>query len=362
LSLKNVDYLIVGFGIAGAALALQLRKRGQKVVVYDRPFENQASRVAAGLFNPVTGKLLTKTWNADKLFSYLHGFYREAEEITGEKFFHPKNICIPFGSALEQNNFMVKEGLKDFVEEIYTSRRFSDMIYDDFGGVILKKSGFIDTIKYLDAVSKLLASEGSYEEHDFIHNDLLVHGDHVSYRGVSAKAVVFCEGRRVRDNPWFSWVPIKPLKGETIEIQLRRETPHIFNRGVYVVQSPSAPVLPAQFPGITYKVGATYSHDISEGATIAGKNELKEKLLALFRTNFRVGHQTWGIRPTTPDRRPLAGNHPDHENLLIFNGMGTKGVSLAPYYSAVLSEHILGTSNIESEVNISRFYALYSKF
>jgi glycine/D-amino acid oxidase-like deaminating enzyme len=359
---KNIDYIIVGFGIAGAALALQLRKRGKKVMVFDQPFENQASRVAAGLFNPVTGKLMTKTWNADKLFPYLHKFYREAEELTGAKFFYPMPICIPFANALEQNNFMIKEGLQEYIEEIYTSRRFGDMIYDDFGGVILKNSGYIDTTKYLESVGVLLASEGSYEQHDFQHDDLSVHDDEVLYKSYVAKAIVFCEGTKVLSNPYFGWVPIRPLKGETIDIQLRRETPHIFNRGVYVVPAPSSPTLAAQYPGITYKVGATYSHDISEGSTLAGKNELKEKLLGLFRTNFRMGHQTWGIRPTTPDRRPVAGNHPDHRNLLIFNGLGTKGVSLAPFYSEALSDHILGGPIIEREVNISRFYALYSKF
>src|SRR5689334_13087073 len=106
--MKSVDYIIVGLGIAGATLALQLRKRNKSVVIFDEPFEHQASRVAAGLFNPITGKMMLRTWNADKLFPYLHKFYREAEHTTGEKFFYPTSICIPFVSVEEQNNWMIK--------------------------------------------------------------------------------------------------------------------------------------------------------------------------------------------------------------------------------------------------------------
>ncbi|MEI9917238.1 MAG: FAD-dependent oxidoreductase [Bacteroidota bacterium] len=106
--MKQSDYIIVGFGLAGAALALQLRKRGRSVMIYDDPKEHQASRVAAGLFNPVTGKLMQKTWQADVLFPYLFDFYKEAEEITGERFFYPTPICIPFLSIEEQNDWTVK--------------------------------------------------------------------------------------------------------------------------------------------------------------------------------------------------------------------------------------------------------------
>ena len=92
---KVVDHIIVGLGLAGAAMALQLIRRGKKIVVFDVQSNNRASTVAAGLFNPVSGKMMTKSWRADDLFPYLVDFYKEAERFTSQHFFHPGPIYIP---------------------------------------------------------------------------------------------------------------------------------------------------------------------------------------------------------------------------------------------------------------------------
>lgn len=327
--MKPVDYIIVGFGIAGAAMALQLRKRGRSVTIFDAPYEHQASRVAAGLFNPVTGKMMQRTWKADQLFPYLHKFYREAEKITGEKFFHPTPICIPFLSIEEQNDWMSKnEG------EVYSKSRYSDFIDDKFGGIVLGDAGYLDTTKYLESVKKLFRVEK-----DFAYD-------------VPDTKVIFCEGTSVANNPFFKWVPVKQLKGETLTITIERNPPLIFNRGVYVVPSADN----------QWRVGATYSHDTTPGTSESGKKELTQKLSALLRVPYTITNHSWGIRPTTPDRRPILGQHPEHRNLWIFNGLGTKGVSLAPWSSGILCDHLEEGRQIENDINISRFYALYSKF
>jgi glycine/D-amino acid oxidase-like deaminating enzyme len=335
---NKVDYIIVGFGLAGAALALELRKRGQKVMIFDTPYPHQASRVAAGLFNPITGKVMSLTWNAKQIFPRLHDFYREAEELTGGKFFYPKPICIPFLTAEEQNNWMTKSGMEDFIQEVYTGSRYSEFVNDRFGGVVLKGSGFVDTVRYLDGVRDLFVNERSFIEKPF-ENDI-------------DGTVIYCEGTRVLDNPLFNWVPVNPLKGETIEVELTSKPPHIFNRGVYMVP----------LDGSRYRVGATYSHDRTEGPTEAGKTELTRKLDALLTIPYTVTNHNWGTRPTTPDRKPILGRHPDHKNIWIFNGLGTKGVSLAPWASGMLCDTLTKGFQIDAQVNITRFYALYSKF
>ena len=57
----------------------------------------------------------------------------------------------------------------------------------------------------------------------------------------------------------------------------------------------------------------------------------------------------------------MLGEHPKQKNLIIFNGLGTKGVSLAPYFSSQLANWLEGNGEIMPEVNIKRFNALYSK-
>jgi hypothetical protein len=46
--------------------------------------------------------------------------------------------------------------------------------------------------------------------------------------------------------------------------------------------------------------------------------------------------------------------------MFIFNGLGTKGVSLAPYFVKQLSEFIFLQKDINPEANIERHYPLYS--
>jgi len=122
-SYRKIDYLIVGQGLAGTCLALQLIKRKKSVLVFDEPEKNRASSVAAGLFNPVTGKMMTKTWKADKLFPYLHSFYSEAEELLKSKFYYPFPLYRPFISAEEQNEWMGKSteaGMMEYIDKTST--------------------------------------------------------------------------------------------------------------------------------------------------------------------------------------------------------------------------------------------------
>jgi glycine oxidase len=81
----------------------------------------------------------------------------------------------------------------------------------------------------------------------------------------------------------------------------------------------------------------------------------------LLKVPYKIISQDWGFRPTTPDRRPILGCLHGSENVVIFNGLGTKGVSLAPYFSGQLMDWLLGETEIQSEVNINRFKSLFSK-
>ena len=42
--------------------------------------------------------------------------------------------------------------------------------------------------------------------------------------------------------------------------------------------------------------------------------------------------------------------HPDHENVGIFNGLGTKGVTLAPHFARHIADYLLNKSVIDKEV------------
>jgi glycine oxidase len=349
---KKVDYIIIGQGLAGSCLALQLIFRNKSLAVFDQPLLNHCTAVAAGLFNPITGKMLAKSWQADTLFPYLHSFYLHAENHLKRKFFYPMPLYRPFNSVEEQNEWMGRSthaSMKEYIANIFLNSVYGSEVRDPVGGVLLKHGGYVDTAAFTESVRSLLKNSDSYREEKLDEAELNAHDLGISYRDLIAKKIVYCGGVSDLNSRYFSWLPIKPLKGETLLIHMAVPE-RIYNRGVYIV--------PGNRKG-EFNVGATYDFDLTPAITYAGKAELETKLNELIRLPYSISHQNWGIRPTTPDRRILLGPHPSHPNIVIFNGLGTKGISLAPYFSGQLAQWLAGEGEIGPEVNIQRFKSLY---
>lgn len=346
------DYIIVGQGLAGSAVAVQLLKRGKKILVIDEPAKNISTRVAAGLFNPVTGKKMVKTWLADELFPYLHQFYPEVEKQTSSRFFYPLPLYRPFISIEEQNEWMgrsAEPAYAAYIDQVLMQRSVPQ-VNDPFGGLLLRQCGYVDTNQYILAVRILIQRYGSLLEENFKEGQLVVTKDHVLYQDHRAARIIFCSGTHTTE--LFRWLPVRPLKGETLKIRADYSEKVIVNRGIYIVPTDQ----PRQ-----WRVGATYNfHDKDPGVTAEGKKELEEKMNELVSFPFEIVGQEWGLRPTTPDRRPILGCHPEHGSVIIFNGLGTKGVSLAPYFSEVLVRWLENNTSINKDVNIERYKSVYS--
>lgn len=348
---RHIDYIIVGQGLAGSAVAVQLLKLGKKVLVIDQPEANRASRVAAGLFNPITGKKMIKTWMADTIFPYLHEFYPDAERITGTSFFYSMPLYRPFLSVQEQNEWMGRssdDSYKDYVSDVFLGST-GLAVHDPFGGILLKQCGYINTPGFIDAVRTWVKREGFYQSHRFDEQQLVIHEDSVEYQEWNARAIFFCQG--TMSGKLFDWLPVRPLKGETLMINSTLETPYIVNRGVYVVPWGNTN---------EFRVGATYEHhDLGEQVTSKARTELESRCREIIAAPFSTIGQDWGLRPTVPDRRPLLGIHPDHRNVVVFNGLGTKGVSLAPYFSGILIRSLENQEGLNNDVNVNRYKSVY---
>ncbi|HOX82421.1 MAG TPA: FAD-dependent oxidoreductase [Chryseolinea sp.] len=347
----KVDYIIVGQGLAGSAVAIQLLKLNKKILVIDQPDLNRASSVAAGLFNPITGKKMVKTWMADVLFPYLHEFYLDAEVLTKSSFFHPMPLYRPFITIEEQNEWMAKSAEPAFsacIDTVLTKPSVAEA-RDHFGGLMLKQCGYLDTIKYMSAVRNRIIETEHYLNEEFNFKQLIVEETTIRYKEFSAGKIIFCNG--TQPNPIFNGLPVKPLKGETITLQGNTHSSIIINRGVYV--------LPLKEN--RWRVGATYNfNDNTLGVTESSRTELEEKINAICQFQYTVIDQQWGLRPTTPDRRPILGEHSQLRAVFIFNGLGTKGVSLAPYFSMILIRSTENQVPVNKEVGIERYKSVYS--
>src|SRR5258708_836861 len=351
----RVDYLIIGNCLAGSTLAWELLHRGKSVRVFDKSTDNRASAVASGIFNPITGRYMTKTWKADEVFPFFRKFYSMAEDKLNKKFFYSLPVYRPFNSAEEKEQWKQKSNtgeLKDFLLEFHEAPCFDHQVYNAFGGIEIAQSGYLNVTSWLSAVSGFLKGHDVCNEEFFEERELSA-GESVQYREFVADKIIFCNGIAALQSKWFDWLPLIPLKGETLEVKVQSPMERIFNRSVYLVPSSEKNL---------YKVGATYQHTpFSEGNSRTAREELQARLQELIRVPFDVVHQHWGIRPTTPDRRPILGAHPANKNVILFNGLGTKGVSLAPYLSYQLANWLEGKGDLTNEVNINRFKPLYSR-
>jgi glycine oxidase len=356
----NCDFLIIGHGLAGAILARTLRLRGHRVLVLDQPKPDSASNVAAGLINPIAGKRFAKSWQVDLFLPAARKFYQQLEADLQEQIFFPAPIIKLFSSPEEQNNWMAKSvdpGLESLVETPppgqlpYTG----EGVRQEYGGIVVRQGGNVEVRRMLELLADDLKKAAALQEERFEGEKLEIEKDFVRYGNIRASHVLFCEGYQAAHHPFFNWLPFSLNKGEVIDVTVDNLNPQcIYNKGVYV--------LPVR-GGRGLRVGATYDwRQINEACTAAARAELTQKLKQVIRGQFMVQAQYAGIRPAVRDRRPLIGTHPEKPRVHIFNGLGSKGVLMAPYLAAHFTEVLEGTGQLQREVNISRYFSLYYEY
>ncbi len=343
------NYIIVGQGIAGSCLAITLIKKGFTVCVIDKPNLSSSSKVAAGIWNPVVFKRLTKSWLADDVVPHLINFYSDFETETNSKFLYHKKIIKPFFQEQEK---------KLWLQKSVSENKFLDpTIYNNFSitnadvlaenGAVLQ-AGNIDVVAFLNESKLHIKKQNYFIEDEFDYNALIINKQTVSYKTVTATRIIFCEGYLIKNNAWFNFVPMKPAKGEvlTIECDQLKLTTDILNKGLFIL-----PIGNNKF-----KVGATYEwHVLNDEPTILAKMDIEEKLQQLISVPYKVIKHEAGVRPAVIDRRPVIGVSNKNNNCYAFNGFGTKAVMLAPYFANHFCEHLTNELPLNAEVDCNRF-------
>lgn len=348
------DYLIVGQGLAGTILTERLLSLGKSCLVIDNPQQPSSSQAAGGMFNPVTGKALTKTWWADALFPYLFSYYPSLEKLLEVTFFHPLPIFRPFANDAQKAQFLriiSEEDLDDYIEVSNTPTGLNDQIHAPLGGLITHQAGWVDVPVLLKAWRNRLLAEGLLKEEAFVWDDVQWEEEGVSYHGMTFRRIIACEGFYAGKNPYFSWLPFNPVKGETLRVEISDLSPDfIVNQGNWSIPLGNS----------TFRWGATYVwHVLDWEPTEDGRAYIEKKIKSFYSGSYRILDQQAGVRPTVKDRRPIVGPHPEKKALYILNGLGTKGVSIGPKLIHDWVDHLEYGKEIPEEVTIQRFYSLY---
>ncbi len=348
----DIDYLIIGQGLAGSLLAWELINRNCKVMIIDNGLEN-ASKVAAGLINPVTGQRFVKSIDVDHLLPTAKKHYAELASFFKQSFYIEKPLLRLFKNANEIEAAHKRLEQSDYQPYLGSLNRAANSLEDisaPFGFIEQHNTGYLLTNNLLACLKEFFISKQCYQQATIHYQDIQIQ-PMLKWKHITPKRIIFCEGYHASSNPWFNWLPFQLAKGEILTVHhSSSHLENILNFGNWVIPLDEH----------LFRIGATFDRDnLNELSSDLGKVSLIKSLQSIYRPLSEgniVKHQA-NIRPCTLDKQPFIGHHPTHTKLSIFNGFGAKGSLQLPWYSQKFADALLKEADIPSPIN--RHYATH---
>ncbi|MGJ8673936.1 NAD(P)/FAD-dependent oxidoreductase [Rubritalea sp.] len=342
----RVDYIIVGQGLAGSALAMALLRRGKSLLVIDQNDPDAATRVAAGLVTTLAGKGMNPAWRQAEYLPQAMQYYQRLEAESGSQFFFPHPVLRLFSDDKEAKKFDRKMSvISDWVGE-EAAEINTDQVHGSFGGFEMAHGGRLDTVKYLAVVRSILEKDAVFLEESFTENDLSYTEGKVRWRDYSAKRVILCQGYAGLAKGAFSYLPHRSAKGEMLTVRVESlDSDRVLNRNGWMVP----------LGNNEWRAGATYEwEDLSTTPTEAGRLALEKKVRDLISLPFETMKHEVGVRPIIQRSQPVVGMHPEQKALGFFNGLGSKGVITAPSVAEHFADVLEGDTELDPELSIGR--------
>jgi thiazole synthase len=338
---QTSDVLVVGGGVIGLAIALELRQRGVAVTVLSRDISQAASHAAAGMLAPQAEGLLPgplRDLALDSLALY-PTWVSKLEALTGQTVgYWPCGILAPRRTAppapdrsiadwldaptlaYSQPGLQGVAGAYWYPEEGQVDNRLLTQTLRtaaiDLGVDLREGTGAIALRQYQGRVERVCTTQAG----DF-----------------SADHVVLSTGAWAQE---LLPLPVFPKKGEmaSLRVPLGYGTPQplqrvIFGEDIYIVPRRDGRIV----------LGATsQSVGFTPHNTAAGVHQLLHRAIALMPSlaDFDLDETWWGYRPTTPDELPLLGPGPA-TNLTLATGHYRNGILLTPITAQLVAQAVL---------------------
>jgi len=344
----RVDSLIIGQGLCGTLLSRALMAAGRSVMVIDIAASDASSRVAGGLVNPVTGKRLVRSWMTEQLLPFAENVYRAIGDEIGADLVQRTSI-LEFFPTRESADLFSKRASEDpeYLATIHDSKQWGEFFRFNYGIGAIAPALTVDLRAMLDGWRTVLAKRDALRSERFVVDELHTVPEGIRYRDVEASNVIFCDGVASAKGKWFSALPWSDDKGEVLILSipgLPRE--NIYKQGVSLV------------PWGNHLFWAGASHDWKHphtGITEAFRAATVERLNYWLKLPYTVEDHISALRPANFDRKPFVGFHPVKKQVGIFNGMGGKGISMAPWFAAQFAEHICNNTPLLPDVDVTRY-------
>lgn len=351
--------LIIGGGLAGSFLAVELCREGYEVDMVDDMRPNSPSRIAAGLFNVVTGRLASKTWKAEEFLTGLASFFAEEDMAPLARHLHYQEIFRPFRTTFEYNEWSVKATQPDYKELVAVRDQslLPDQINNPDGGLRILPCGWVDVGPMIAEMKERLAALYPFTLHkqsfDYASLDPATQTWSGQGKAEVYDEVVFAEGVGLLDNPFFPGADLRPLKGQILELEIPDFDPGcVISRKVYIIPRGN----------FRFVCGSTYERHFTDWEPDAkGREMIENQLKEAIKVPWRVLDARASLRPTSPNRRPILGSHPTWPHLHLVNGLGTKGLLQAHWCARQMCEQFAGKqSSFIKDVRIERILPINS--
>ncbi len=353
------DFLILGQGLAGTMLAWEFERAGISFEIVDAGHERAASRVAAGIINPITGRRLVPSWRVESLLPVVHGTYRELEAELGVPLWREMRVWRRFADDRERRVLAEKRARGEL---------------GAFAGAATDEGFWIEGAARIDLAALLSAARERWQKQNRVRSAALASAELATLTSSRCHDLVIdCTGVTAARAEPFAFVPWEFSKGEIIAITFESNLPTAPALDPDVILNDGHWLVPVA-PGIAW-VGATHEPGVLDSSpTATGRQKLEaaaQRLLVPSTSSgsfahspnsssearrFSVTDHTAGIRVNLPDKRPVAGRHPDAARRLgLINGLGAKGALYAPMLARQWVNHLTEGVPFDAEIAVTRF-------
>ena len=356
------DVLIIGGGVIGLAIAVELKLRGASVTVLSRDFQAAASHAAAGMLAPLAealppGPMLDLCKRSRELY---HDWTRKLEDLTGEPTgYWPCGILAPVYTQLEHPGCSDRNGYD--VQETWLDRDAINLYQpglgsDVVGGWWYPEDAQVDNRSLVGALWTVAQSLG-VDVRDQITVEVIQQQQRQVIGVQTSSGVISAEHYVLATGAWSNELlpsPVRPKKGQMLSVQVPEHSLPDLER---ILFAPDIYIVPRRDGRIV--IGAT-SEDVgfTPQNTPSGIQALLERAIRLYPQlqHYPIQEFWWGFRPATPDELPILGTSP-YKNLTLATGHYRNGILLAPVTASLIADLIWEqkSDSLLAHFNYSRF-------